>query len=83
MPETLEEVPTTVNIERGTEHASLIADQIERLASAGEDLLATGLTDRAIVVLLQDHIGPTHIGRREIQLVLDALPELRRYAGDA
>lgn len=67
---------TTIRIERGVEAVDLIADQIERLAAAAELLTNTGLTERAILILLRDRTG---LGIREIRLVLRALPELREY----
>lgn len=73
---TEEAVETVVTIEEGEQTVELLAASIEDLADAAEKLLDAGLTRRGLVVLLQDRTG---LGKREINAVLDALPQLRRY----
>lgn len=51
----------------------IIAKSIVDLSAAAKKMLASGLTERAIIVLLQDH---TKLGQTDIRTVLRALPEL-------
>lgn len=74
-----DENPTIIRIEKGEQAVELVAEQIEKLADAADALLGSRLSRRAIVLLLQDRIGSPAIGRTQINAVLDALPELRRY----
>jgi hypothetical protein len=74
--------PTVITITEGEQATELIADAIEQIADAAESLRHTGLSDRALVVLLQDAIGPARITRTAIRDVLDALPRLREYLDD-
>ena len=53
-----------------------IRDAILKIADAGEALLAAGLTDRALIVLLRDLSGARV---SEIRKVLQAIPRLRVY----
>lgn len=71
--------PTVISIHEGEESTEIIATQIEAIAKAAEKMLSTGLTERGLIVLLQDTIGPARITRTAIAEVLDALPRLRRY----
>jgi hypothetical protein len=72
-----EEQQTSVKIEEGAQSAELIADELEKLADAAEKLVnESGLSRRAILVLLRDQTG---LGYRQLELVLDALPALRSY----
>lgn len=57
-------------------------EAILRVADAGEKLLASGLTQRAIVLLIQDHIGSTFITKTQITEVLRAIPQLKKYIGE-
>jgi len=57
-----------------------IAAALLRVAEAGERLLASGLTKRAIVVLLKDRLG--QMQKRDIERVLDALPALKSYLSE-
>ncbi len=68
-----------VRIEAGGQATELIAERLEQLVEAAQQLLGSGLTFRAIVVLLHDRTG---IGKRQIEAVLDALPELREYLAE-
>ena len=54
-----------------------IADALLAVADAGEKLLNSGVTKRAILVLIKDRLHG--VGLREIDLVVSALPELRQY----
>lgn len=54
-------------------------EAILRVADAGEKLLASGLTQRAIVLLIQDHIGSIHITKKQVTDVLRAIPQLKKY----
>lgn len=74
-----EQADTVVRIERGEQAVALIADQIEQLAAAADALRTSGLTDHALVVLLHDFTG---LGKRDIRLVLDALPRLGYYLSE-
>lgn len=56
-----------------------IAEAIVRVADAGESLLKSGLSQQAIILLLQDYIGPKYITRSQVGYVLDAIPRLRKY----
>lgn len=71
-----EDAPTVVRIEQGTEAVELVHDQLRAFVDAANRLLVTGLSDRALVVLLHDLTG---IGKRDLQRVLDALPELEVF----
>ena len=41
-----------------------------------EYIKKTGLSEKAIVILLRDYIGPQHINKKQIEAVLQALPRL-------
>lgn len=53
-----------------------IATSLLAMAEAGEKLLASGLTQEALVVLLQHK---TRMPMRDIRAVLYAIPDLRDY----
>lgn len=74
-----ETVETVITITEGEQSTELIADQIEQIATAADRLWETGLSERAVVILLQDLIGPQRITRTEIRDVLTALPRLREF----
>lgn len=61
------------------ESAELLASSIVQVSEASKALLKAGLTEDALVTLLHRYIGPTYISRKQIQLVLDALPRLRGW----
>lgn len=63
----------SVTIDYAGQHVELLADQLGKLSNAAERLMETGLSERALVVLLQDYTG---LGKRDIRLVLRALPRL-------
>lgn len=62
--------------ELGSEHFRRIADSIGRVSDMGKALRDSGLTQRAVLLLLQDLTG---VPRGDIQLILNALPQLRTY----
>jgi len=53
-----------------------IATSLEKLTRSAAELLQSGLTMRALVLLLHD---TSKVGRRDIEKVLAALPELDLY----
>ena len=53
-----------------------VAEALRAVADAGDRLLASGLTKRALIVLLRDKTGLSMGG---IRLLLEALPALRGY----
>lgn len=57
----------------------LIAENIERIAKAGEALLRSRLSRDALHILLQQEIGnvPSKISLNDISRVLNAIPNLR------
>lgn len=64
------EVPETVE---------LLAKSIVQVSDAAKKILDGGLTERALVVLMQDMIGPSNISKGQIKLVLENLPRLRSW----
>jgi hypothetical protein len=56
-----------------------MAEAILRVAEAGEALLNSGVTQNALVILLQDEIGVKHITRDQVRYVLVAIPRLKTY----
>lgn len=61
------------------ETTELLAKSVVQVAEASQKLLNSGLTKRAIVVLLQDGIGVSKINKHQIELVLDNLPRLKAW----
>lgn len=59
------------------EEVADLAEAILRVAEVGEALLKSGLTKRAIKVLIRD-LEP-RLGLYDIQAVLEALPRLKGY----
>lgn len=53
-----------------------IAESILRVGDVGKRLAASGLSRRAILVLLRD---ATNLPMGDIKLVLDALPQLSKF----
>lgn len=62
--------------EPGPDDFRRIAESIQKIADTGRALHASGLSRRALVVLLADATG---LRRGDIGLILDALPKLRTY----
>lgn len=65
--------------EENPESVELLAQSIIQVAEGFEKLLNSSLHERAYLVLLQDYIGQTKISRKQIKLVLDALPRLKAW----
>ena len=64
-------------IKSGGQAAEDIADTLERIAIAFDMLLAGGLTERALVLLVKDKSQGVSIP--DVRLVLKALPRLREF----
>jgi hypothetical protein len=58
------------------ETPEILAEAIVRIGAGFATLEKSGLNRRAIVLLLQDY---TKVGKRDIELILAALPKLRGY----
>ena len=65
--------------EGAEESVELMAQSVVQVAKASEKLLNSGLTKRAIVILLQAGIGASRISQTQIYLVLDNLPRLKAW----
>lgn len=65
--------------EENPETVELLAKSVVQVAEASKKLLNSGLTKRAIIVLLQDGIGTSKINKTQIELVLDNLPRLKAW----
>jgi hypothetical protein len=61
------------------ESVELLAKSIIQVSAGFEKLLKSGLTMKALVVLLQAGIGPDKISRGQIELVLESLPRLKAW----
>lgn len=55
-----------------------IAEAIRNIDAAVKKMSASGLSDKAIVVLLQDLIGPRNIKRMDIENVLWGMRNLKQ-----
>lgn len=65
--------------EENPEPIELIAQSIINISEAFEKINSSPLKRRAIVLLLQDAIGPSKIGKNEIEAILDHAPKLKDY----
>lgn len=65
--------------ETSSESTELLARSIVQVAEGFEQLTKSGLTQRALIVLLQDGIGMAKINKEQIRLVLEALPRLKGW----
>jgi hypothetical protein len=65
--------------EENPESVELLAASVIQVAEGFEKVLRSPLSDRAIIVLLQDGIGATKITKQQIKLVLEALPRLKAW----
>lgn len=65
--------------EENPESVELLAQSIIQVAEGFEKVLNSPLTQRALIVLLQDGIGQGKITKSQIKLVLDALPRLKAW----
>lgn len=65
------------------EQSALVADAIRQVATAAQRLLTSGLTKRAVVVLIQDLIPANargqKLGKGDIEAVLDAAANLGKF----
>lgn len=77
-PEQEKQVQKVVGEIDVNEDVADLAEAILRVADAGERLLDSKLSKRAIQVLLKD-ITSSRIGMYEIESVLEALPRLKGY----
>lgn len=77
MSDTADELAS--EIIEATEASADIRDALVKISEAGEALLKSGLTGRAIVVLIKDQTG---LPMGDIRAVLRALPQLRQYVND-
>jgi len=68
-----------VKNEENPETIELLAQSIISVSEGFEKLQKSQLTQRAIVVLLQDGIGQGKITKEQIRLVLDNLPRLKAW----
>lgn len=58
------------------ETTEILAEAIVRIGDAHQKLKASGLNEKAIILLLHDL---TKVSRTDVKKVLDALPRLRGY----
>ena len=65
--------------EENPESAELLAASVIKVAEGFEKMLKSPLKNRALEVLLHDAIGANNINRRQIRLVLEALPRLKGW----
>lgn len=63
--------------EENPEPIELVAASIIKISEAFEKISNSGLRQRTIVLLLHDAIGPTKIGKKDIELVLEYAPRLK------
>lgn len=61
------------------ETVELLAKSILQVAKGFEDLLKSSFNKRAYIVLLHDVIGASKINKKQIELVLEALPRLKAW----
>jgi len=61
------------------ESVELLAKSIVQVADGFQRLLDSSLNQRALIVLLHDGIGQSHITKAQIKLVLDNLPRLKAW----
>lgn len=65
--------------EEAPESVELLAKSIIQVSEGFEKLLKSSLNERAYLVLLQDYIGQGKINKKQIALVLKALPRLKAW----
>ena len=63
-------------VNEAVDSGHLIAEDLKRFCDAADRLLATGLTKRALILLLKDKSG---VPQYQISRLLDALPLLRDF----
>lgn len=67
-------MPTHIPVQYVTDE---IAEAVKNVSEAAEKMESSGLSRRAILVLLQESIGSRRVTRDQISLVLDHLPRLK------
>ena len=65
--------------EEAEESVELLAKSVVQVAEGFERMKNSPLTQRGLIVLLQDGIGTTKISKGQIRLVLEALPRLKGW----
>jgi hypothetical protein len=70
----------TEEMQDAQEDAQRFVDAIEKLSLEAQALNEAGLSRRALVVLLHDQ---TRVAKRDINLILNALPQLAEHFLDA
>lgn len=65
--------------EEAPESVELLAASIVQVAEGFQKVLNSPLSQRALVVLLQDGIGASYVSKSQIKLVLEALPRLKAW----
>ncbi len=65
--------------ENKPESVELLAKSIIEVAEGFQQIQRSSLTQRALIVLLQDGIGNAKISKSQIKLVLDNLPRLKAW----
>lgn len=68
-----------VKDELNPEPVELLAKSIIQVSDGFQRFLDTSLNQRALIILLHDGIGASHITRKQIKLVLDNLPRLKAW----
>lgn len=61
------------------ETVELLAKSIIQVAEGFKKVLNSQLSRRALVILLHDCIGQSKINKKQIELVLEALPRLKAW----
>lgn len=61
------------------ESVELLAQSVIQVAEGFKKFLSTSLTQRALIVLLHDGVGQAKISKKQIKLVLEALPRLKAW----
>ena len=69
--------PISITKSNPPETIELMAASVVQIAEASEKILNSGLTKKALIILLQAQIGPGYINKSQIELVLDNLPKLK------
>lgn len=65
--------------EENPEPVELIADAVIKVAEGFNKINKSRLTERAMILLLHDAIGPTYITKKQIGYVLKYAPKLKDY----
>lgn len=57
----------------------VMAEAIVKISEAAKKLMNSGLSEKALIILLHHGIGASYISKRQIEYVLDALPDLKNW----